>query len=213
MTNKSIEEDILATAQGKLAIDGKVIQAGKFDNKSSAAEQEALLRSLLEAEVEEGDEEDNGEMGDDEINELLARGEHEMPIFQRMDREREARAQGDWDASGGIGPKPERLIQDDEVPEVYKRDVVIVSNEKEEEEGRGQRVRAAVLYDDGLTEEQFLNVSQHPRRMSSESIGPDLASFICVFGFCSEWRASRTRTRKNSRLGAGPRRTDERPRR
>lgn len=46
VTNKSIEEDILATAQGKLAIDGKVIQAGKFDNKSSAAEQEALLVCL-----------------------------------------------------------------------------------------------------------------------------------------------------------------------
>ena len=36
VTNKSIEEDILATAQGKLAIDGKVIQAGKFDNKVSS---------------------------------------------------------------------------------------------------------------------------------------------------------------------------------
>lgn len=43
ITNKSIEEDIYSAAQGKLAIDGKVIQAGKFDNKSSAAEQEALL--------------------------------------------------------------------------------------------------------------------------------------------------------------------------
>lgn len=43
VTNKSIEEDIFNAAQGKLAIDGKVIQAGKFDNKSSAAEQEALL--------------------------------------------------------------------------------------------------------------------------------------------------------------------------
>lgn len=37
---------------------------------------------------------------------------------------------------------------------------MIVSTEKEEDEGRGQRVKAAVIYDDGLTEEQFLNVSR-----------------------------------------------------
>ena len=43
---------------------------------------------------------------------------------------------------------------------------MIVSTEKEEDEGRGQRVKAAVVYDDGLTEEQFLNVS---RRVSFSS--------------------------------------------
>src|SRR5215208_5932703 len=40
---KSIEETILARAQYKLDIDGKVIQAGKFDNKSTAEEREAFL--------------------------------------------------------------------------------------------------------------------------------------------------------------------------
>src|SRR5437763_12304487 len=40
---KSIEETILARAQYKLDIDGKVIQAGKFDQKSTAEEREAFL--------------------------------------------------------------------------------------------------------------------------------------------------------------------------
>jgi len=43
ISQKSIEETILARAQFKLDIDGKVIQAGKFDNKSTAEEREAFL--------------------------------------------------------------------------------------------------------------------------------------------------------------------------
>lgn len=99
-------------------------------------------------------------MGDDEINEILARGDTELPIFQRMDREREQTAIDQWAQSGLPGPKPERLMTDDEVPEVYRRDVIIEPVELlQEEEGRGQRVKERVQYDDGLTEEQFLNVS------------------------------------------------------
>ena len=42
ITNDSVEEVILERAHQKLDIDGKVIQAGKFDNKSTAEEQEAF---------------------------------------------------------------------------------------------------------------------------------------------------------------------------
>lgn len=41
----SIEEDILAKANYKLDIDGKVIQAGKFDNRSTDEDREAFLVS------------------------------------------------------------------------------------------------------------------------------------------------------------------------
>lgn len=46
VTEKSIEESMLARARNKLNIDEKVIQAGKFDNKSTAQEREAVLVSL-----------------------------------------------------------------------------------------------------------------------------------------------------------------------
>lgn len=39
----SIEENILARANYKLDIDGKVIQAGKFDNRSTEEDREAFL--------------------------------------------------------------------------------------------------------------------------------------------------------------------------
>lgn len=43
ITEKSVEEAMFARARFKLAIDGKVIQAGKFDNKSTDKEQEEVL--------------------------------------------------------------------------------------------------------------------------------------------------------------------------
>lgn len=126
-------------------------------------------------------------MGDDEINELLARGDHEFPIFQAMDAQREEEATTSWKAVGGTGPPPERLMTDEEVPEVYRcvdplfcilrpsskrvltfplfflffnrRDVVIASSEKDEDEGRGWRVKAPVVYSEGLNDELFFKVS------------------------------------------------------
>jgi ATP-dependent helicase STH1/SNF2 len=72
ITSNSIEEHILAKAQKKLDLDGKVIQAGKFDNKTTEKEREELLRLLLEVEKEEkedGDEE--AEMTDEQLNEVI----------------------------------------------------------------------------------------------------------------------------------------------
>jgi ATP-dependent helicase STH1/SNF2 len=43
ITEDSVEESILARAQYKLDIDGKVIQAGKFDNRSTEEDREAFL--------------------------------------------------------------------------------------------------------------------------------------------------------------------------
>lgn len=43
VTEKSVEEAMFARARFKLAIDGKVIQAGKFDQKSTDKEQEEVL--------------------------------------------------------------------------------------------------------------------------------------------------------------------------
>ena len=40
-----------------------------------------------------------------------------------------------------------------------RRDVVIASTEKDEDEGRGWRVKAPVVYKEGLTDEQFFQVS------------------------------------------------------
>ena len=47
ITEKSVEEAMYARARYKLDIDDKVIQAGRFDNKSTVEEQEEFLVSTL----------------------------------------------------------------------------------------------------------------------------------------------------------------------
>jgi ATP-dependent helicase STH1/SNF2 len=46
ITEKSVEEAMYQRARYKLDIDDKVIQAGRFDNKSTQEEQEKILVSL-----------------------------------------------------------------------------------------------------------------------------------------------------------------------
>lgn len=48
ITEKSVEEAMYARARYKLDIDDKVIQAGRFDNKSTVEEQEEFLVSILQ---------------------------------------------------------------------------------------------------------------------------------------------------------------------
>lgn len=150
VTEKSIEENILERARQKLEIDKKVIQGGRFDNKSSASEREEFLRGLLEANEE--DEEDTADLGDDELNEMLSRSEHELELFTRMDVQRQKDEEAEWIRQGNRGPVRERLITDAELPEVYHMehnfgpvvDEILTSRKKN-----------PVHYDDGLTEEQW----------------------------------------------------------
>jgi ATP-dependent helicase STH1/SNF2 len=50
-----------------------------------------------------------------------------------------------------------RLMAESELPEIYMSDGNPISDEPEEIKGRGARERTRVKYDDGLTEEQWLN--------------------------------------------------------
>lgn len=47
ISSKTVEELVLEKAQKKLELDGKVIQAGKFDNVTTGDEYEAVLVSAL----------------------------------------------------------------------------------------------------------------------------------------------------------------------
>jgi ATP-dependent helicase STH1/SNF2 len=153
ITSNSVEEKILGRAQFKLDMDGKVIQAGKFDNKSTNEEREALLRTLLES--AEGGESIGGDqdeiMDDDDLNVIMARSDEEVIIFQKMDQERARTEQY------GPGHKYSRLMGEDELPDIYLAEEVPVSKtEVEEVAGRGARERKVTRYDDGLTEDQWL---------------------------------------------------------
>lgn len=148
ITTDSVEEVILDRAHQKLDIDGKVIQAGKFDNKSSAEEQEELLKRLLDADKERDDDEELDEYDDDDLNQILARSEEEKAVFKQVDEERKKQ-------DAVLEGKP-RLMDDAEVPEIFKEDMT-VHLEQESFQNNGRRQKKKVFYDDGLTEEQWLD--------------------------------------------------------
>jgi len=155
ITDKSVEEAMYSRARFKLDIDDKVIQAGRFDNKSTVEEQEEFLRSILEADQEEENEE-AGDMNDDELNEMLSRNDDEAVIFRAMDVAREREAVEHWRAAGHRGRPPAQLMQLEELPECYQTDEPFEAKEIDEViEGRGQRRRNVVNYNDGLSDEQW----------------------------------------------------------
>ncbi|KAJ1661086.1 ATP-dependent DNA helicase Snf21 [Dispira simplex] len=161
ITEKSVEENILARAQYKLDMDGKVIQAGKFDQKSTAEEREAYLRSLLEMDNEETEAEEDV-FDNEEINRILARGPDELDIFQRMDQERKERTQQEWVSQGGTGSPPDRLFTEAEVPAIYFQEYDAQAEERELVNlQRKNRVKTQVMYDDVLSEEQWLEALEN----------------------------------------------------
>jgi ATP-dependent helicase STH1/SNF2 len=150
ITSNSVEEKILERANYKLDMDGKVIQAGKFDNRSTDDSRDAMLRMMLES-AEAAESLEQEEMDDDDLNLIMMRNEDELKVFQQMDRDRIAN-----DQYGPGKPYP-RLLSEAELPDIYMNEDNPVVEEKEEVNiGRGARERTRVKYDDGLTEEQWL---------------------------------------------------------
>ena len=132
----------------------KVIQAGKFDNKSTAEEQEAMLRALIEKEDERrqkgGTDEEEEDLDDDELNQIIARNENELVVFRKMDEERYLATKN--------APYPSRLYTEEELPEIYKIDQKNFSRKKTLHWKSMVVVleRKILQYDDNLTEEQWL---------------------------------------------------------
>lgn len=152
ISSNSVEEKILERAQYKLDMDGKVIQAGRFDNKSTNEERDAMLRTLLDSAEAAEEMANQEEMDDDDLNLIMARSEDEMALFQKIDQERIK--------NSPYGPEPgktPRLMQESELPDIYMQEDNPVAEEIEVIAGRGARERTRVKYDDGLTEEQWLN--------------------------------------------------------
>ncbi|KAI8643546.1 SNF2 family N-terminal domain-containing protein [Parasitella parasitica] len=150
VTSNSIEETILARAQYKLDIDGKVIQAGKFDYRSTEDDREALLRTLLEDRIAgQGGERYCGEdVSNDKLNDILKRSDKELEIFKAVDMER-----GDQKEVS-----KERLIQEEELPSMLDEPgkVIMASNSMALDSDRSRRAKKDVIYDDGLTDAQFM---------------------------------------------------------
>merc|ERR1712110_340127 len=155
MTVNSVEERILAAAKYKLNMDEKVIQAGRFNNTSSGSERRQLLQSILRADDEDGDEDENETPDDEVVNQMIARSEAEFEQFQQMDIGRR-RA----DAALGADRKP-RLIEESELPGYLLEDPPEEESSDDEEKkaselGRGNRARKESNYNDAMSEKEWL---------------------------------------------------------
>ncbi|CAD6197149.1 unnamed protein product [Caenorhabditis auriculariae] len=158
ITANSVEEKILAAARYKLNVDEKVIQAGKFDQRSTGAERRQMLEQIIRAESEDDDEE---EVPDDEtINQMIARSEEEFNTFQSMDIDRRR------EEANQLHRKP-RLLEENEIPtDIIKASDEFEELEKAREEGRdpindvapgARRKRREVDYStDLMTDDQFM---------------------------------------------------------
>ena len=202
----TIEEDILRKANEKRAIDHKAIQAGMFNQRSTAEERNSILKEIL---ARDDDRLGSNLPNDEEINIMIARSDEEVELFEEMDRERER-------ADNKKHPGRSRLMEYHEIPkEVRDRDVASVeikpgcqepkvvstkrlkvqdmvenvpSSEDDGEGGRRRRRRSAARepkrYDDGLTETAFLRVLQ---KGAARGTSPRRASV--------SWRRAKTEAR------------------
>lgn len=126
----------------------------------------------MEADQEEENEE-AGDMNDEELNALISRGENEGEIFRQMDIKRERDALEHWRALGNRGKPPPSLMQIEELPECYQNDEPFDIKDAEDlVEGRGQRKRNIVSYNDGLDDDTWAMVC------SLESLG---APYLMVY--------------------------------
>jgi ATP-dependent helicase STH1/SNF2 len=115
------------------------------------------LRALIDNEKENEDEDEV--FDNDEINEIIARDDNELKLFKSIDSEREKEDQERWKKSFPLGtsipPFPPSLISYEEIPKIYLHDE---NNEvmEIEDPGLSTRKRKQVVYDDGLTDEQWV---------------------------------------------------------
>ncbi|KAL1244753.1 putative global transcription activator SNF2L2 [Trichinella spiralis] len=165
MTVNSVEERILAAARYKLNVDEKVIQAGLFDQKSTASERRQFLQAILQNEID--NDEDANEVPDDEtVNQMIARSEEEFEFFQRMDSERrrtEARELQAATPSTSPTSKPKaRLIEEHELPAWLlknEEEIERLTNEDVQDRlfGKGARRKKEVDYSqDSWSERQWM---------------------------------------------------------
>ena len=178
ISSNSVEEKILERAQFKLDMDGKIIQAGKFDNKSTDKEREAFLKSLLDNTQKTSNEEEEC-LSDSELNEILARNEHELDVFRKMDHLRQQHDNEEWTKYNRQGEMTSRLMTLDELPEVYKNDFNPLSmkrSDQPDEFGRNSK-KQKINYDDTMTEDEYVEQmiegdGLQPKRKASANL-PD----------------------------------------
>ncbi|CAN6198094.1 unnamed protein product [Urochloa humidicola] len=181
-TVRTVEEQVRASAEHKLGVANQSITAGFFDNNTSAEDRREYLESLLrECKKEEA----APVLDDDALNDILARSEAEIDVFESIDKQRREEEMAAWQkvvqdgSTSGLDPAvlPSRLVTDDDLkpfchamklyePSNVKNVKVNVRKKGElggldtQHYGRGKRAREVRSYEDQWTEEEFEKLCQ-----------------------------------------------------
>eukprot|EP00003_Mantamonas_plastica_P005775 TRINITY_DN1471_c0_g1_i4.p2 TRINITY_DN1471_c0_g1~~TRINITY_DN1471_c0_g1_i4.p2 ORF type:complete len:466 (-),score=199.36 TRINITY_DN1471_c0_g1_i4:136-1533(-) len=160
VTTSPIEQGILDAANQKLDLDNKIIQAGGFNNQRTDNERREELKKLIKTELQSVEVMKVPDA--EEINFLIARSEGEEELFNKMDKEIESKRLKEWKEEGNPADTfPDRLMQEEELDEsllVQERDLAQQEMSRMMDYGRGQRDRKDVMYDDGLSDDQFASM-------------------------------------------------------
>ncbi|CAK8563616.1 unnamed protein product [Lathyrus sativus] len=184
-TVQTVEEQVRASAEHKLGVANQSITAGFFDNNTSAEDRREYLESLLR---ECKKEEDAPVLDDDALNDVLARSEAELDVFESVDRNRKEHELVTWkklvlehatDGSDVIPPLPSRLVTDEDLKQfneamkIYddvpkgevdsngvKRKRGGLGGPDTQHYGRGKRAREVRSYEEQWTEEEFEKMCQ-----------------------------------------------------
>ncbi|XP_008438779.2 chromatin structure-remodeling complex protein SYD isoform X1 [Cucumis melo] len=178
-TVQTVEEQVRAAAEHKLGVANQSITAGFFDNNTSAEDRREYLESLLrECKKEEA----APVLDDDALNDLLARSESEIDVFETVDKERQEHEMATWKKlvlghgiSEPVPSIPSRLVTDDDLKVFYetmkiteevpkageashagvKRKSEYLGSLDTQHYGRGKRAREVRSYEEQWTEEEF----------------------------------------------------------
>ncbi|PPS10447.1 hypothetical protein GOBAR_AA10194 [Gossypium barbadense] len=182
---QTVEEQVRAAAEHKLGVANQSITAGFFDNNTSAEDRREYLESLLrECKKEEA----APALHDDALNDLLARSESEIDVFESVDKQRQEEETAKWkklvfglgmDGSKPLPPLPSRLVTDDDLKDFYeamklydiqksgaqpnvgvKRKGESLGALDTQHYGRGKRAREVRSYEEQWTEEEFEKMCQ-----------------------------------------------------
>ncbi|KAB2061815.1 hypothetical protein ES319_A10G111400v1 [Gossypium barbadense] len=184
-TVQTVEEQVRAAAEHKLGVANQSITAGFFDNNTSAEDRREYLESLLrECKKEEA----APVLHDDALNDMLARSESEIDVFESVDKQRQEEETAKWkklvfglgmDGSKPLPPLPSRLVTDDDLKDFYeamklydiqksgaqpnvgvKRKGESLGALDTQHYGRGKRAREVRSYEEQWTEEEFEKMCQ-----------------------------------------------------
>lgn len=168
ITNSPVEEKILSRATEKLNMSELVVEAGKFDKSSvesdNSLERKRMMEVLLtdfdtaapqksseptDSEVGEADDDGDSQGSDNEnLNELLSNNEADFEFYAAFDDDPTFHSPGLYD-------KPEEVPGWIKYPDGNKSG----SGAKGDAMG-GPRNRNVVMYDDGMTEKQFVRMME-----------------------------------------------------